>query len=127
MNSKAYSRIAQLLVAIDNCENSNNTEWKHKHQDRLESIVERVMPHGSGFDSGCKLLDESTPERLVFSADFHHMNDGGYYDGWSEHTVIVQPSLAHGFSLRVTGRNRNDIKDYIAETMEYALNSDIAD
>jgi hypothetical protein len=31
-----------------------------------------------------------------------------------------------GFDIRVTGRNRNDIKDYIAETFDSALNQDIA-
>jgi hypothetical protein len=43
------------------------------------------------------------------------MNEGGYYDGWTEHQVIITPSLQHGFDVRVTGQDRNEIKDYLAE------------
>jgi hypothetical protein len=52
------------------------------------------------------------------------MNDTGYYDGWTEHTVTVTPSFS-GINIRVSGRNRNDIKDYIHETFSYALRSDV--
>jgi hypothetical protein len=53
------------------------------------------------------------------------MNDGGFYDGWTDHSVIVTPSLVEGFNLRVTGRNRKDIKEYIAEQFCMALDQDI--
>lgn len=69
----------------------------------------------------CLASKPSTPNRIVIDTAFHHMNDGGYYDGWSEHSVIITPSLVWGYEIRVTGRNRNDIKDYIAETFQHAL------
>ena len=49
------------------------------------------------------------------------MDEHGGYDGWTEHKIIVTPSLVYGFELRVTGKDRNDIKDYIAEVMHGAL------
>jgi len=49
------------------------------------------------------------------------MGGNGMYSGWSQHKVIVTPSLICGFDIRVTGRDRNQVKDYIAETFHHAL------
>lgn len=123
---KVYQRIAQLLGAIANCERSNNQEWLERHQGQLDIITD-MLPSGSGFDSGTTLeqIDNghgvSTPERLVFHTSYHHMNDGGYYDGWTEHNIIVTPSLQFSYNIRVTGKDRNDIKNYIAETFSEIL------
>ena len=51
------------------------------------------------------------------------MNDVGYYDGWTSHRVTVQASLAHGFVISVSGKNRNGIKDYISEVFDAMLAS----
>lgn len=112
---KVYERIANLLIAIDNCENHGNWEWKARHESVLDSII-RNGPSGSGFDNGTKLADESTSERLVLVTAFHHMDEHGYYCGWTEHSVIVKASLAFGIRVIVTGRNRRGIKEYIGET-----------
>ena len=115
-NLERYQRIARRLHAMINCESSGNDEWYAKHEEAIHDICQHEMPSGSGFDSGTSFnFDESTPEKLVFNTAFHHMNDGGMYDGWTEHKVIVTPSLEFGFNLRVTGKDRNGIKDYIAE------------
>lgn len=117
-----YQRIAHLLNAVSNCERSSNAEWKEKHSDRINELVKEHMPSGSGFDNGTELdWDRSTDEKLVFNTSFHHMDEHGYYDGWTEHTVIVTPSLSWGLSLRITGRDRNDIKEMIHEQFSYAL------
>jgi hypothetical protein len=121
-----YQRIASLLQARANCEKSGNAEWFAKHTETIEDLCSKHLPHGSGFDSGCKFdVDASTPNRLVFSADFHHMDDHGYYDGWTTHQVIVTPDLAHGYSMRVTGRDKHQIKDYIADTFHHAMVLDV--
>jgi hypothetical protein len=53
------------------------------------------------------------------------MNDSGYYDGWTEHVVTVTPSFIGGFNIRVSGRNRNDIKGYIAESFHHILKMEV--
>jgi hypothetical protein len=122
---KKYQKIASLLQAIINCQKSNNPEWKGKHTETIETIMQN-SPSGSGFDNGTSLdFFKSTPEKLVFNTAFHHMDENGFYDGWSHHDVIITPSLASGFNLRVTGRDRNEIKDYIAEIMDSFLNEEI--
>jgi hypothetical protein len=113
--SKRYERIAQLLDALRRCKAAGNTEWEDNHTDRLNGYT-KELPSGSGFDAGTTLdMDKSTSERLVFNTSFHHMDENGYYCGWTEHTVIVTPSLAFGIDVRVTGKDKNDIKEYIAD------------
>lgn len=139
-NQTIVESISCTLQAIHNCEISHDkakesndepmcqhwAEWCDRHAEKIESICKNQLPHGSGFDSGTKFdFDASKPDRLVFHADFHHMDDGGYYCGWSEHQVIVTPSLAFGFNIRITGVNRRDIKEYIAETFNYALSCEV--
>lgn len=119
-----YARIASALEAQENCDKTGN-DWPH--METVANLVREYMPSGSGFDSGTELDSDSKPNRLVFTTSFHHTNDGGMYDGWTEHSVIITPNLAHGFELRVTGRDRNDIKDYIALTFGEVLHRVLTD
>lgn len=121
---KLYVFIAQNLGRIERLRKDGRLDYVLKIKDDLEGFVRSRMPRGSGFDSGTTLdFDKSTPDKLVFNTSFHHMNDGGFYDGWTEHQIIVTPSLEFDFHLRVTGRDRNQIKDYIAETVHHILSS----
>ena len=52
------------------------------------------------------------------------MDDAGFYDGWTGHTITITPSFS-GINLRISGPNRNDIKDYLYETFDYALSRDV--
>lgn len=120
-----YQAIASLVSARLNCIKSGNVEWKSRHHDAIEQLVE-FLPSGSGIDNGTKIdLDASTPEKLVFTFGFHHMNDAGMYDGWTEHILTVRPSLQFDIATTISGRNRNDIKDYLYETYGYALTQDV--
>lgn len=123
---KVYAQIAQLIEARVNCKKSGNDEWFGKHG---ESIIELVknFPSGSGFDSGTTIdFDRSTPNRLIFLTSYHHMNNGGMYDGWTEHEIRIKPDLASGFEMVISGRDRNDIKEYIAQMFEPLLNAEVA-
>lgn len=129
---KLYEQLARTLMALRNCQahDDNRTHWdamEDMHSDRIEKLCKDYLPSGSGFDSGSILQPESTPDKLMIRADFHHMDENGFYCGWSEHTVIVRASLAFGFELRITGPNRRGIKDYISDTFHYALNTVIPD
>ncbi len=114
--------IAGLIQARVNCAKAGNTEWLGKHSDSLHAIERNDLPSGSGIDSGTTIdLDTSTVNRIVFNTAFRHMSEHGYYDGWTEHRVIAQPSFIGRLTVTVTGRNRNDIKDYLGETFNYCL------
>jgi len=118
---KLYKQIASTIVARENCRKSGNDEWFARHTECLEAC-EKQLPSGSGFDAGTSIdLEKSTSDKFVLKTAFHHMDEYGGYDGWTEHTVTVKPNLLHDFELVIGGRNRNDIKDYIHETFDHVL------
>lgn len=114
---KKFEAIADCIRLI----NSSRPEWKEKAEERLEKLVS-CLPSGSGIDNGTKvLLDKSTPERLVLQADFHHMNENGYYTQWTYHEIVVTPSILFRMNLKVSGRNLNNIKEYLEEVFYESL------
>lgn len=120
-----YQEIASKLAAMENCRKHDNSEWEGKHLDDLQTLID-WLPSGSGVDTGTELdTDRSTPNKLVFTLSYHHMNDGGMYDGWTDHAVTVTPSLLFGFDLKVSGRDRNGVKDYLAELYQCALSAEV--
>jgi hypothetical protein len=122
-----YSELASTVDACKTCSKDlpRMAEWYGKHKENILALVHEHMPSGSGFDCGTELaFDESHGEKLVFTTSFHHMNDTGYYDGWTEHTIVVTPSFS-GFNLRISGRDRNDIKDYIHDVFSQALKTEL--
>jgi len=125
MNTKRYQEIASRLKAIENCQKGLNSIWEMEHKKVIDDIMD-LAPSGSGIDSGTTLdMMLSTPEHLVFHCSYHHMNENGYYDGWTDHVVHVTPSLTCGFSLRITGTNRNGIKDYLIDVYSTWLDEEV--
>lgn len=124
---KLYRKLAGLVHARKNCQQSGNAEWLANHTETVRGLVKAHMPSGSGFDSGTKLdFDRSSPNRLVFTTSYHHMNGTGFYDGWTEHEVIVTPDLHCGYVLRITGRDRNDFKAYACDVFSAALDQEVS-
>lgn len=125
MRRIVYREIASCIQARLNCIDSKNAEWIDKHAERAKELVSRFLPSGSGIDNGSSIyINDSTGDKLVFACSYHHMNAGGFYDGWTDHTITVRPSLVHGIALKIGGRNRNDIKEYLNETFRMALTAE---
>jgi hypothetical protein len=131
-----YSELSSVIEARRNCAQRTETtqesdagasvSWFNRHTDMIEALVKQHLPHGSGYDCGTKIdLDCSHADKLVFTTEFHHMNENGYYDGWTEHAVTVTPALHGDFHLRISGRNRNDIKEMMYQDFDYALRVDV--
>ena len=122
---KLYQAIATAIQARLNCRGNGNHEWFDRWTEKLANY-ELLLPSGSGFNSGSSLdLGRSNGEKIIITTSFHHMNDGGYYDGWTDHTITIKPSLSFGFTLSISGRNRNGIKEYIAEMFNELLNQEV--
>ncbi len=112
--------MSSLQMQIDNCTASGNAEWKVKATKRLAQVAQDLLPSGSGIDNGTVIV-EIDDDRIVLLCDFHHMNEHGMYDGWTEHKITARCGFYLGITVSVSGRDRNEIKDYLAETYQYAL------
>ncbi len=121
--SKLYKVFAVTIDALKRCiEYSSKPNavhphlWIEKHQSKIDRLMDQYAPSGSGIDSGTTLdLEASSDNKLIFHCGYHHMDENGYYDGWTDHTITVKPSLARDFTLTVSGRDRNGIKSYLSD------------
>lgn len=126
MKTKVYQAIARSLDAYKRCAKESNHPWTDKHKENIDRIVKNHMPHGSGFDNGTSLdFEKSSATKLVFNTSFHHMDDNGFYCGWTDHTVTVEADLTFGFTLKISGRNKRSIKDPISEDFHHCLSEEI--
>ena len=122
---KTYQNLSSIIDARLTCIQRSNETWITGHEDMIYEIM-KTSPSGSGIDDGTLIdLDKSTGEKLIFSFSYHHMNENGYYDGWTEHRLIVTPSLQFGLRLRITGPDRNQIKDYLYDVYREWLNEEL--
>lgn len=139
--NKVYQKIASAVLSSD----TENTSRQENWEDKANALAKEHMPSGSGFDCGTELLWDKIMTngarwkengkggyqlaeqghwngKLVFKTSFHHMDEGGGYDGWTDHVITVKPHLVFGFTMTISGSDRNQIKDYIGDTFEMALN-----
>jgi hypothetical protein len=116
------ARFAQALTALNNCVKSGNTDWAAKWRDKLAELERDYLPSGSGVDNGVAFdRSRSTEQCLVFTTAFHHMDENGFYDNWTEHTIRVRPSFSNDLDISVSGRDRNDIKEHLRSLMHESL------
>lgn len=122
LRKQVYQLIAGRVQALQTCRTRENNAWTDKHESALEAMAKSLLPSGAGCDAGTTIdVERSKPDRLVLVVSFHHMSEHGYYDGWTDHDVVVTPSLVQGFNLRITGPNHRGIKEHLRETFDYAL------
>lgn len=106
-----------------NCEwhKTVNNAFMAECENRLDKL-EKMLPSGSGIDCGCKIdVSASGKNKVVITFDFHHMNENGYYDGWTSHKLIVSPSFGFDFEMNISGRDKNDTKEYLYDLFDSVL------
>lgn len=125
---KVYQKLAGLIYARQNCIKSDNLFWISKHEDSIHDIEKNNLPSGSGIDSGSTVdIEKSTEEKIIINTSYHHMDEHGFYDGWTDHRIIIKPSLVFDIDMKITGINRRDIKTYLHDVFHDALTEDIKD
>ena len=118
MKQELYKQIANLCIAEKQC----SPDWKFKHRERLINYAQNNLPSGSGIDSGCILwIDDSGADKIIIKFSYHFMNENGMYDGWEDYELTLRPDFVNGFLMKITGKNRDDVKDYFYDTFDYAL------
>ncbi len=116
--------IAETSEWSERAENNLNAQWGPIARKRLDKLVD-LLPSGSGIDRGTKLVSASA-SKIVLECSFHHMDEHGFYDGWTEHRITVRPTFS-GLDVTISGRNRNDIKEYLHEVYSCALSERIVE
>ena len=116
--------IAEVSEWAERAENNPNAQWGGIARTRLEQLV-NMLPSGSGIDCGTNLVSASAT-KIVLECSFHHMDEHGYYDGWTKHRITVRPTF-DSIDISVSGRNRNDIKEYLHEVYALALSEKIVE
>lgn len=100
-------------------------------QDDAEQILLNKLPHGSGINGKWE-FEWLKNGNVKAKNSFHCMNDGGYYDGYAEFTVIIPPQDHTDFHLVFNGRqgqNKNRqymLRDYLESTLYEALKDQTA-
>lgn len=117
-----YRELAQAVQAQKNM--NADHPWFEKWTERIKDLMDR-LPHGSGIDGAVTLdMNASHADKLVIHFSYHHMNGNGFYCGWTEHTLTVKPSF-NGLNLRISGSNRNSVKDDLYEVFDHAMHEDV--
>ena len=116
--------IAEVSEWAKRAENNPNAQWGDIARTRLDQLV-NMLPSGSGIDCGTKLVSASAT-KIVLECSFHHMDEHGYYDGWTKHRITVRPTF-DSLDIHISGRNRNDIKEYLHEVYALALSENIVE
>lgn len=88
-----------------------------------------ILPHDSGID--CDWTLEIKGTRIIASNSYHAMGENGYYCGYADFTVtfpLTSQDPANDFRLTFAGDNqsqylarRYDLREYLADTIHYAL------
>jgi hypothetical protein len=119
-------RVTEIARALG-LRTSSNADYQELAESRIEDLM-KTAPSGSGFDAGTKFdYEKSFLNKLVFTTSFHHLSDNGYYTGWTDHMITVTPDFRSGFDLKVSGRDRNNIKEYIADTFHTWLSEEVGE
>jgi hypothetical protein len=116
--------IAETADWAERAQNNESAQWGDIARSRLAQLVD-LLPSGSGIDNGTKLVSADST-KIVLSAEYHHMNDGGYYDGWTTHRITIRAQFG-GIDVTIGGRNRDDIKEYLAQVYYDALSAQVTE
>lgn len=110
------SKLANVLQAYKSLPDGH--EWKERHLLTIQEI-EASLPRGAGLDKGCTInILKSHRNRIVIETSYHHMNEQLGYDGWTDHKAVIIPDLINGFIINITGRDKNDIKNFLGQIFD---------
>ena len=106
---KLYQKIARVV------------SQKNKSLNEIEkelTLLKELLPYGGGIESGCVISLESTKKRIVIITNYWHPN---YSDEWTNHQVVITPSFVGEINLRITGKNKDNVKEYLQDIFREAL------
>lgn len=112
---KLYQKIARVV-------SQKNTPKKAKEL----ALLEKLLPIGNGVETGCVILLKSTEKRIEVDTAYWHPNYSYETSRWTEHQVVITPSFEGEINIRITGKNENNVKDYLYDIFHEALMKEYA-
>lgn len=129
MKRLMYVELAHVLGTLRSLRDKASSEHDEKMLTMWEEWLSRLvsmLPSGSGIDNGTSVNEASSHVgKIVLETAYHHMDEYGGYDGWTNHTITITPTFGSIY-VRMSGPNRNQIKDYLFDTYHEALNMDVS-
>lgn len=111
MELKLYQHIAKNLNWQPN---ENFVDQREDNLDKLEGL----LPSGSGIDCGSRIDRESYSEtEFSIDADYHYMDDNGFYAGWFTFRITVTANLAWNYNVEceITSNDTDEDWEYIED------------
>jgi len=98
MEKKIYQRLAELI----RWNPPKDPKWVDVRDEEIEAIM-KTAPHGSGIDGEVILIEkDSSDTKIVIKAQYHTMNQNGYYGEWITAIITITATLVTpGFDIDV--------------------------
>lgn len=122
------------------CDRANRMRKRLGEDDRFQANLDNAelhvrfyasefLPHGSGIDNGCVVdIKKSSLSKIILSVDWHHMDEHGYYDGWSTYTVTIAATFGDMHHIKVTGGRKDEtVKNCIVQALDMAFANDVTE
>lgn len=111
MEKRIYQRLAELIIWKPKV-----SKWVDRKYEEIEAII-RTAPHGSGIDGEITLIESiSTASMIVIEAQYHTMNQNGYYGEWITAIITITATLVSpGLKIDVIFREDIDLLNTYAE------------
>lgn len=98
MEKKIYQRLAELI----RWNPPKDPKWVDVRDEEIEAIM-KTAPRGSGIDGDVTLIEnDSSATKIVIKAEYHTMNQRGYYGEWITAIITITATLVTpGFDIDV--------------------------
>lgn len=111
---KLYQKIARV---------ASQKNWGKRAKEL--ALLKELLPNGNGFrerEGLAVILLESTKKRIVIETTYWHKNNS---DEVTSHQVIITPSFEDEINIRITGKNEDNVKEYLHNIFREALMSEV--
>ena len=104
---KLYQKIARVMSQ------KNSLKWEDL------KLLNELLPNGNLIrrEGGTMILLKSTETKIVIDTAYWHYETSR----WTEHQVVITPNFEGGINIRITGKNEDNIKEYLHEIFREAL------
>lgn len=130
-----YRAMAHRLAQIANLQEAArplDDPFLVEAKQALKDLIDE-LPHGSGIDcdwhvTGERPGGEHGCKKLILRNSYHHMDECGGYDGWTDFKVTVTGDLLSDIDVLVQGRfpaKYADTRDYLCEILTHALKEEV--